>query len=62
MIFEHDDNTKHWIGKVQAFMDEHIIPAIPVYEKQAYEGERWKVIPVVEELKAKAKKADDKAE
>ena len=38
-------------------MDEHIIPAIPVYEKQAYEGERWKVIPVVEELKAKAKKA-----
>ncbi|MDZ4776654.1 MAG: acyl-CoA dehydrogenase family protein [Alphaproteobacteria bacterium] len=57
MIFEHDDNTKHWIGKVQAFMDEHIIPAIPVYEKQAYEGERWKVIPVVEELKAKAKKA-----
>ncbi|MBL8559916.1 MAG: acyl-CoA dehydrogenase family protein [Hyphomonadaceae bacterium] len=57
MIFEHDDNTKHWIGKVQAFMDEHIIPAVPVYEKQAYEGERWKVIPVVEELKAKAKKA-----
>jgi acyl-CoA dehydrogenase len=57
MIFEHDDTTKHWVGKVQAFMDEHIVPAIPVYEKQAYEGERWKVIPVVEELKAKAKKA-----
>ena len=57
MIFEHDDNTKHWIAKVQAFMDEHIIPAIPDYEQQAHEGERWKVIPVVEELKAKAKKA-----
>jgi acyl-CoA dehydrogenase len=57
MIFEHDDTTKHWIGKVQAFMDEHIIPAIPVYEKQNHEGERWKVIPVVEELKKKAKAA-----
>ena len=57
MIFEHDDTTRHWIGKVQAFMDEHIIPAIPTYEKQSYEGDRWKVIPVLEELKGKAKKA-----
>ncbi|KAF0180097.1 MAG: acyl-CoA dehydrogenase family protein [Hyphomonadaceae bacterium] len=57
MIFEHDETTKHWIGKVQAFMDEHIIPAIPVYEKQNHEGERWKVIPVVEDLKKKAKAA-----
>jgi acyl-CoA dehydrogenase len=57
MIFEHDETTKQWIGKVQAFMDEHIIPAVPVYEKQNYEGERWKVIQVVEDLKKKAKAA-----
>ncbi len=57
MIFEHDETTRHWIGKVQAFMDEHIIPAVPVYEKQNHEGERWKVIPVVEDLKKKAKAA-----
>jgi acyl-CoA dehydrogenase len=57
MIFEHDEKTRHWIGKVQSFMDEHIVPAIPLYEKQSYEGERWKVIPVLEDLKKKAKAA-----
>ncbi|HAW35341.1 MAG TPA: acyl-CoA dehydrogenase, partial [Erythrobacter sp.] len=33
-----------------------IRPAVPTYKQQDAEGERWKVIPVVEELKAKAKK------
>src|SRR5688572_8146653 len=45
------------IAKVQSFMDEHIVPAVPTYQKQDKEGDRWKVIPVVEELKAKAKAA-----
>jgi len=57
MIFEHSDVTKHWIGRVEAFMEEHIIPAIPVYQQQDAEGERWKVIQVVEDLKVKAKAA-----
>jgi acyl-CoA dehydrogenase len=57
MIFEHTEETKHWISRVQSFMDEHIYPAIPRYQKEDEEGDRWKVIPVVEELKAKAKKA-----
>ncbi|MCA3693124.1 acyl-CoA dehydrogenase family protein [Aquidulcibacter sp.] len=57
MIFEHSEQTKHWVARVEAFMEEHIIPAIPVYQKQDAEGERWKVIPIVEELKAKAKAA-----
>lgn len=57
MIFEHSEQTKHWVARVEAFMEEHIIPAIPVYQQQDAEGERWKVIPVVEELKAKAKAA-----
>jgi acyl-CoA dehydrogenase len=55
MNFEHDEQTKYWLGRVSRFMDEHIIPAIPIYEKQHEEGERWKVIPIVEELKKKAK-------
>lgn len=55
MIFEHSETTKHWIDRVQRFMDEHIVPAIPAYERQDAEGPRWKVIPVVEELKRKAK-------
>ncbi len=56
MHFEHSERTKEWIGRVSRFMDEHIIPAVPIYEKQQKEGSRWKVIQVVEELKVKAKK------
>ena len=55
MRFEHSDTAQHWISRVQRFMDEHIVPAIPIYEAQDAEGDRWKVIPIVEELKAKAK-------
>jgi acyl-CoA dehydrogenase len=55
MIFEHSEETKHWLGRVQRFMDEHIIPAVPTYEQQDKEGDRWKVIQVVEDLKKKAK-------
>jgi acyl-CoA dehydrogenase len=56
MNFEHSERTKEWIGRVSRFMDEHIIPAVPTYEKQQKEGSRWKVIQVVEDLKVKAKK------
>ncbi len=56
MHFEHSERTKEWIGRVSRFMDDHIIPAVPTYEKQQKEGGRWKVIQVVEDLKAKAKK------
>ena len=57
MNFEPSDTAKAWIGRVQLFMDEHITPAVPVYEAQQKEGGRWKVIEVVEQLKAKAKAA-----
>jgi len=57
MIFEHSAETKEWIGRVQAFMDAHVYPAIPVYEQQDKEGDRWKVIQIVEDLKVKAKSA-----
>jgi acyl-CoA dehydrogenase len=56
MHFEHSERTKEWIGRVSRFMDEHIIPAVPTYEKEQKEGGRWKVIQVVEDLKVKAKK------
>ena len=41
--------------RVSDFMDEHIYPAVPIYEAAGDDGERWKVIPIVEELKAKAR-------
>ena len=47
MYFEHSPKTKEWMGRVQKFMDDHIIPAVPTYEEQQREGSRWKVIQVV---------------
>ena len=57
MYFEHSETAKTWIDRVQCFTDDHIVPAVATYEAQQKEGGRWKVIPVVEELKAKAKAA-----
>ncbi|MDQ4060008.1 MAG: acyl-CoA dehydrogenase family protein [Pseudomonadota bacterium] len=43
-------------ARVAAFMDEHVYPAEAVFERQLAElPERWGVVPVMEELKAKAK-------
>src|SRR5690348_10465772 len=44
-----------WRDRVRAFIDEHVRPRVADYEAQQREGERWKVLPVVEELKAKAR-------
>ena len=57
MDFEYSPRQKEIVARVSAFMDEHVYPAIPVYEQQQEDGERWKVIPVLEELKAKARAA-----
>ena len=46
------------LGKrVTAFLEEHILPAEPVFQRQVDEGDRWGEPPVMAELKAKAKKA-----
>ena len=44
--------------RVKAFLEEHIIPAEHTYHQQLDEGEsRWHTPPIMNELKAKAKKA-----
>lgn len=42
--------------RITAFLDEHIVPAEPIYHRQIEEGDRWAEPPVMTELKAKAKK------
>ena len=43
--------------RVSRFMDVHIYPAIPLYERQSAEIDRWRQIPpIFEELKAKARR------
>jgi acyl-CoA dehydrogenase len=56
MDFQPTERQAYWRDRVKNFIDDHIRPAVPTYKQQDAEGERWKVIPVVEELKAKAKK------
>jgi alkylation response protein AidB-like acyl-CoA dehydrogenase len=43
--------------RVRDFIDQNIRPRQADYDQQAHEGERWKVIPVIEEMKEKAKAA-----
>ncbi|MDB5484900.1 MAG: acyl-CoA dehydrogenase-like [Tardiphaga sp.] len=55
MDFSLSERQTEWLDRVTAFMDNHVRPAVPEYKKQDESGDRWKVIPVVEELKKKAK-------
>jgi acyl-CoA dehydrogenase len=60
MDFAFDARTEELRGQLQAFIDAHIVPAEPVFEEQAAklagEGRGWERPPVMDELKAKARK------
>ncbi len=59
MDFDYTPRQKEWMKRVSDFMDHHIHPAEETYAAQMEEatkkGNRWIVVPVVEELKKKAK-------
>ena len=55
MNFDLSEKQKEWLNRVQAFMKTHVRPAVPIYDQQDAEGPRWKVIPILEDLKKKAK-------
>ncbi|HEX4157157.1 MAG TPA: acyl-CoA dehydrogenase family protein [Rhizomicrobium sp.] len=59
MDFDYSLRQKEWMARLAAFMDAHVYPAEAVYAAQMEEatrsGNRWIVVPVVEELKAQAK-------
>jgi alkylation response protein AidB-like acyl-CoA dehydrogenase len=59
MNFTLSDKQVFWRDRVVAFMDAHVYPAVPVFNAQmlAFGNDRWQVVPIVEELKAKAKPA-----
>jgi acyl-CoA dehydrogenase len=57
VIFEHTEKTQALMARVQAFMDEHVYPNLETYQRQEHEGERWKAVPIVDELKVKARAA-----
>ena len=55
MDFEPTERQVYWRDRVRNYIDQHIRPRTAEFYKQSAEGERWKVIPVVEEEKARAK-------
>jgi acyl-CoA dehydrogenase len=59
MNFTLSDTQIYWRDRVVAFMNEHVYPAVPVFDAQmkAFGENRWQVVPIVEELKVKAKAA-----
>jgi alkylation response protein AidB-like acyl-CoA dehydrogenase len=60
MDFDYSPRQKEWMARVGAFMDQYVYPAEETYNAQMTEargkGDPWIVVPVVEDLKAKAKK------
>ena len=59
MDFTYAPSQQLWVDRITAFMEEHVYPAVPVYEAEmnVLGADRWKVIQVVEALKAKARAA-----
>ena len=61
MDFDYSPRQKEWMKRVGDFMDAHIYPAEKTYNEEMTaareKGNPWIVVPVVEELKKKAKPA-----
>ena len=55
MDFSLSSAETEWRDKVRAFMDAEVRPRVADYDAQQREGDRWKVLPVVEELKEKGR-------
>ncbi|NBO64225.1 MAG: acyl-CoA dehydrogenase [Acidobacteria bacterium] len=49
------DRSRELLLRLSDFMDQHIYPNEPVYYHQVASGERWKVLPLIEDLKERAK-------
>lgn len=57
MDFEYSDKVKKLQQRLTAFMDKHIYPNERVFRQQIDEGDRWQPVPIIEDLKEKAREA-----
>jgi acyl-CoA dehydrogenase len=55
MDFTLNERETFFRDRVKAFIDQNIRPRQADYEAQSKSGDRWKVIPVIEEMKEKTK-------
>jgi acyl-CoA dehydrogenase len=57
MDFDLTERQSYWRDRVRSHMAANVFPRAQDYYAQQAQGERWKVLPVVEEEKARAKAA-----
>lgn len=57
MDFDLTERQQYWRDRVREFMANNVFPRRSDYYEQQAEGSRWKVLPVIEEEKARAKEA-----
>ena len=59
MDFSLTDRQRHWRDRVRAFMAAHVYPNLQTYKDQiaGFGANRWQVVPIIEELKPKARAA-----
>jgi acyl-CoA dehydrogenase len=57
MDFDLTARQVHWRDRVRDFIETHVRPRDPDYHAEQKTGDRWKVLQVIEEEKAKAKAA-----
>ena len=57
MHFEHSPKVKELQKRFVLFMHEHVYPNEQTYRRQIADGDRWRPVPVIEELKPKARAA-----
>jgi acyl-CoA dehydrogenase len=55
MDFEYSEKTEELALRVTQFMRDHIYPNESVFDEQVAAGDRWSTVPVLEDLKSKAK-------
>jgi len=57
MLFQFSERVRELEARLRAFMDEHIYPNEKLYGEQIASSDRWKPVPIIEELKPKARAA-----
>ena len=60
MDFELSARARAYVDQVRAFMDEHVLPNEATFAQQLESApSRWTIPPVMEELKAKARRSGE---
>ncbi len=55
MLFEMSEKAKDLHRRVWEFVEKNVVPGESVYKQQVAEGDRWQPVPIMEELKKKAR-------